>query len=88
MGLTRVRLDCSRYGDPDLSAIDEIARLQLACGRCGCGLRLANADRELLELIRFAGLAGVLRVESGRETEEWEQPSRVEEERELGDPPA
>ena len=72
---------------PDLSTIDALARLQLAAHRLGFEVRLCHASRELKELIAFAGLDGVLRVEARRETKEREQRLGVEEERELHDPP-
>ncbi len=71
----------------DLGTIDALARTQLAAHRCGFELRLCNAPRELRELIDFAGLAGVLRVEPERQAEQREQPLSREEERELDDPP-
>jgi len=71
----------------DVAEVDRLARLQLALRRQGCELRLANPCSSLLELIAFCGLACVLRVGSGGETEEWEQPCRVEEEGEFGDAP-
>ncbi len=72
----------------DAATLDALARIQLASRRLGLDTRLRNAPRELLELIAFAGLAGVLRVETRREAEEREQRLGVEEERELDDPPA
>jgi hypothetical protein len=73
---------------PDAATIDVLARLQLAARRIDRELRLCYASRELRELIAFAGLADVLRLEPGGEAEEREQRLGVEEERELGDPPA
>jgi hypothetical protein len=66
----------------DLGAIDALARL-----RVGRPLVLRGASAELCDLIRFCGLEGVLGVEREREPEEREDPSGVEEERQLGDPP-
>jgi anti-anti-sigma regulatory factor len=73
---------------PDLATIDALARLALAARRRGRRMRLRGADDELRRLIGFTGLAGVLRLESEREPEQREERLRVEEERELGDPPA
>ena len=73
---------------PDAVTLDALARLQLAAARAGTELRLRDAAVDLLELIAFAGLAGVLRVESRRQAEEREQCLGVEEEREAGDLPA
>ena len=72
----------------DADAIDALARIQLEAQRLGLDLRLRRASSELRELIAFAGLEDVLRLEPFRETEQREQPLRVEEERELGDPAA
>jgi len=78
-------LDCGHIEAPTAATIDEIARLQLAARRGGCRLELANANPYLLELIGFAGLSGVLRVQTGGQAEEREQPRGVEEKGELGD---
>jgi hypothetical protein len=80
-------LDCQRLKEPCMAEINHVARLQLAAQRQGCELQLRNASDDLLELIGFAGLAEVLRVEMQRESEEGEQPRGVEEEDQLGDPP-
>jgi hypothetical protein len=68
------------------SAIDALARLQLNARRLGLEIRLRHASSELLELIAFAGLDEVLRLEAGGQAEEWEEGRRVEEERELDNP--
>jgi hypothetical protein len=73
---------------PDCAALDALARLQLAARREGLDLRLRGVSRELGDLLAFAGLAGVLRVEAGRKAEEREERLGVEEERHLDDPPA
>ncbi|HKV88901.1 MAG TPA: STAS domain-containing protein [Candidatus Dormibacteraeota bacterium] len=86
MGITSFRLDCGGMREPDLSVIDQIARLELSCRRCGCELRLANANGDLAELIELVGLAGILRLETGRQPEERKEPRRVEEEGQLADP--
>ena len=70
----------------DADSVDVLARLQLAARRLGLEMRLHHASDELQELIGFVGLRDVLRVEVGREAEEWEQRVGVEEERELGNP--
>jgi len=72
---------------PDGAAVDILARLQLAARRQGREIRLRNASRELQSLLAFVGLGDVLRIETGRESEEREKRLRVEEERELGDSP-
>jgi hypothetical protein len=73
---------------PDALAVDVLARLQLAARRLGHDIRVRNASSELRDLLVFAGLRDVLRVEPGWEPEEREQPFGVEEEGELDDPPA
>jgi hypothetical protein len=83
----RITLDCGPIRKPTAATIDQIARLNLAARRCSCELQLNDASPELLELIGFVGLAGVLRVESRRQAEERKQPCGVQEEGELGDPP-
>jgi hypothetical protein len=83
-----VCLDCGPVKAPTATTIDQIARLQLSARRCGCDLQLTNANPYLLELIGFVGLSGVLRVKPRGQAEEREQPRRVQEEGELGDPPA
>ena len=84
---TAIVCDVGRL-DPDLVALDTLARLRLATLRLGRPLELRNVSVELLELVAFAGLAGPLGVEVGRQPEEREQRLGVEEERELGDPSA
>ena len=82
MGRRVVVLDCSDLAEADAEQLEDIARLCLSLKRLGCTLRLADPGEGLLELIEFAGLGSVL----GGEAEEREDPSGVEEERELGDP--
>jgi hypothetical protein len=87
METATVTLDCRLVNQPDLGAIDRIARFHVVARRADCDLRLVNATRELLQLIRFAGLSEVLRIaESERQIEERENPRRVEEEGQLVDP--
>jgi hypothetical protein len=71
---------------PDGAALDALARLQLNARRIGLELLLRNASSELQDLIAFAGLDEVLRLEAGGQPEEREERVRVEEERELDDP--
>lgn len=72
---------------PDADTIDALARLQLNARRLGLELCLRHASHELTELIAFAGLDEVLRVELEWQAEERKKRGRVEEEREFGDPP-
>jgi anti-anti-sigma regulatory factor len=78
--------DLSALGSADLETIDLLARLQLAAGRHGRTLRFLAVSPALQELIGFAGLDGVLPVETQRQAEEREDPVGVEEERQLDDP--
>ena len=82
----RVDCDCRAIAHPDAGTIDRLARLQLAVQREGGELRLVGAQPCLLELLDLCGLAEVLRVESERQAEEWEEPGCVQEERDLPDP--
>jgi len=84
----RIVLDCAPLREANAGTIDHLARLCVAARRCDCELELRGADPSLLELIDFAGLADVLRVEVERHSEEREHPLGVEEEGELGDPAA
>ena len=72
----------------DVSTIDALARLQLNAQRIGQMIRLHNASTELRQLIEFAGLSEVLRVEPRGQTEQRKEPLGVEEEGELPDPAA
>jgi gamma-glutamyl:cysteine ligase YbdK (ATP-grasp superfamily) len=74
--------------EADAATLDLLARLQLAARRLGIEVRLLDASSELRELIAFAGLTCVLRVEVEREPEQREEPLGVEEEGELDDPAA
>ena len=58
-----------RRGRPDLSMVDELARLQLAARRMGCSIRLHQACPSLADLLDLVGLG----VEVGREAEGREQ---------------
>jgi hypothetical protein len=53
----------------DAAAIDTLARLQLNARRLGLELRLRHASGELQDLLAFAGLGDVLRIETGRKAE-------------------
>ncbi|TMF46578.1 MAG: hypothetical protein E6I23_02320 [Chloroflexi bacterium] len=69
MTIGTIILDCAPLEEPDAGTIDQIARIQVAVQRGGCDLQLENASRSLVDLIDLCGLAGVLRVEPGRQTE-------------------
>jgi hypothetical protein len=51
-------------GRPDLRLVDELARLQLAARRVGCGIRLRGTCPELSSLLVLTGLAEVVGVET------------------------
>jgi hypothetical protein len=78
---------------PDLSVVDDLARLQLAARRLGYSIRLRGACDDLSQLLDLAGLAqvlasaGALVVEVGGQPEGREQVG-VEEGVERGDPVA
>jgi hypothetical protein len=54
-------LRCEVAGvEADGVAVDALAQLALAARRRGCAARLSGASAELVDLVRFAGLAEVL----------------------------
>ena len=81
--------DASALATSDAVTVDAIARLQLTARRVGSRICIRQPPADLCALLRFTGLAEVcgLRAELERQTEEREQPLRVEKERELDDPP-
>lgn len=87
-----VVLDVGALGEPDLGAIDALARARLAALKIGCELRLSDASAELRDLLHLAGLAEAVPCEerSGLEADgkpEGRKESRgVEEERDPADP--
>jgi ABC-type transporter Mla MlaB component len=95
----RVRAELERSGDPvvvcdvagltrpDAGVIDALARAQLTARRLGGRVQLRDPPRELRELLDLFGLASALRVEALGQPEQREQPVRVEERVEMGDPP-
>jgi hypothetical protein len=85
MKIDLITLDCASLGS-DVTAVDLVARIQLAACRCGVEVRLENPSQSLAELIGFCGLAGALGGEVERQAEEREESRGVQEERELGDP--
>ena len=85
----QVRVFCDVRSLPaDATAIDLLARLQLAARRHGTELRLSGAPNALRELIAFCGLDSALPGELERQPEEREEPLGVEEEGQLDDPAA
>ena len=79
--------------EPDLVAVETLARLRLTARRLGCGLRLRGASRALEQMLAFCGLCDVLPVEGSvlggnrGQPEEREPPLGVEERVEARDPP-
>lgn len=75
---------------PDAVSVDTLARLQLEAGRHGCRVQLRNVPAELGRLLSFLGLGDALGggLEAQRQPEEGEEPLRVEERVDRGDPPA
>jgi hypothetical protein len=69
-------------------AVDLLARIQLEARRRGLELRLGHLAPAVRELIALAGLEEALRLEPVRKPEQREELRRVEEERQLRDPPA
>lgn len=65
MATATVILDCSPLERVDLGAIDWITRRTLEARRHGLECRLLHARRDLLQLIAFAGLGGVLMAAAG-----------------------
>jgi hypothetical protein len=85
--LRTIVCDVSALAAPDVATIDALVRFQLVARRRGFEIRLRHASDELQELLTFAGLGGVLRLEAGRQPEQREERLGVEEEGELDDPP-
>ncbi len=71
-GAMSVVCDVSAIVQPDAGVVDALARLQLTARRLGCDLRLRRESLELEQLLDFVGLAEVLRLEVGRQSEERE----------------
>ena len=57
-----VDLDVSWLVPADLTALEALARLQVAASRCGRRLVLHRANGGLVELLEFAGLDDVLHL--------------------------
>jgi anti-anti-sigma regulatory factor len=75
---------------PDATCVHALARLQLTARRLGRRVRLLDPPPELRDLLRFVGLdealPAALCVEPVGQAEEREEPRRVEERVEPGDP--
>jgi ABC-type transporter Mla MlaB component len=86
--------DVGALVEPDVTAVDALARLQLAARRSGCRITLQGVGPELWDLLELMGLRDVLPAcgpsnasafEAVRQPEEREEPLRVEEEADPGD---
>jgi len=84
---TVVVCDVSPLTEPDLAAVEALARLRLTAGRRGIRVGLRGASARLRELLALTGLEGLLPlwVEPGGEAEEGEEAVGVEEGVEPGD---
>jgi hypothetical protein len=76
--LTRGEVEIARWpltftGAPDVSVVDELARLQLAARRMGCTVRVCDAGEDLCRLLAFLGLAGAVGLQVAGEPEEAEE---------------
>ena len=60
-----VFVHCGQIEGPDLRTVDLLARATLRARRAGSQARLAFVSRELLQLIAFVGLDGMLLVAAG-----------------------
>ena len=83
-------LECDVAGvrRPDLETVDALARVELTVRRLGSGIRLRGASVDLLELLAFCGVPLESVDEPELQPEHREEPGRVEEERDPGDPVA
>jgi hypothetical protein len=71
---------------PDLTVVDELARLVLTARRAGYTVVLRDPNATLLGLLDLCGLSPTLRVEMSRQPENLEQPC-IEEVVVADDPP-
>ena len=62
-----VVIDVSALGDPDMAAVDVLARACLSVRRAGCDLRIAEASPALRALLELAGLEEAIPCEPGAE---------------------
>ena len=89
---TLILCDVGAVVDPDVAAVEALARLRVATRRLGRRMHVQNASADFEALLAFMGLGDVLpvrvdlRLEVVRQTEEREERLGVEEERELADP--
>ncbi len=87
-----VTCDVAGLTPADATAVDALARLQLAARRLGGAIRLRDASDDLLELLTLTGLRDALplcaglRTQAHRQVEQLEQV-RIDEEVDPADPP-
>lgn len=87
-------VEADLLGLPYLVAIDALCRASLRARRRDTRLEIWDPSPELRELIELCGLTEVMpcregsALEARREAEQREQPVRVEEERDPGEPVA
>ena len=80
---------CDVGGLPaNIVTVEALARLQLTARRLGRRIELRSGTPELARLLAFVGLSDVLGLGLRRQPEEREQPRRVEERVDRGDPAA
>ena len=84
--------DVGALVEPDATAIDALARLQLIARRSGRQICLRHAGDELRELLGVTGLCDIvplwagLGLQSRGQAEQWKEGRGVEEEADPGDP--
>ncbi len=84
--------DVGALTDPDIGTVDTLARLQLTARRLRREIALGHASPELRALLGLVGLGGIvpcveeLGLQARSETEDREEPLRVEEEGDPADP--
>jgi hypothetical protein len=61
----RLTADCRNLVEPELPAVEVLARLALASHRTGRRFRLEHASQPLLDLVRLCGLEASLRIDPG-----------------------
>lgn len=86
----RVDCDLAPLGRADLETVNALARLQLTARRGGSHISVRHAPEGLSDLLALLGLDScvAIRVETGGQSEEREEPRGVEEEGDLADPTA
>ncbi|MGH3366032.1 MAG: STAS domain-containing protein [Nocardioidaceae bacterium] len=92
-GADLVVCDVAALVDPDATAVDAVARLQLTARRVGCQVRLRNVSCAMRDLLSFSGLGEVVRLvadsraEPRGELEQREQSVGVQERVDPDHPP-